>query len=150
MDNIFRKMTINDLEQIMKIERSLFSNHWSKDFFIETIEKDICYVNCLDNELIGYFVGKKISKVFYIMNFAIKISSQNKGFGTQMMSFLLFDLMENNFSFALLEVRESNVLALNLYKHFGFSIYQKKENYYSSPNEDAIQMFLNLKWYKKI
>ena len=58
MENTFRKMTLIDLEQIMQIEKDVFSNFWSKDFFIETIEEDICYVYIVDYELIGYLVGE--------------------------------------------------------------------------------------------
>jgi ribosomal-protein-alanine N-acetyltransferase len=36
----------------------------------------------------------------------------------------------------ILEVRESNIAAINLYKSVGFSQYGKRENYYK--NEDAI------------
>ncbi|MCD4818888.1 MAG: ribosomal protein S18-alanine N-acetyltransferase [Candidatus Cloacimonetes bacterium] len=143
-------MTLADLTQIMQIEKQVFSNFWSEVFFIETIEKDICYVNRLDRELIGYLVGKKFNKVFYLMNFAIKKELHHQGYGMQMMRFLLSFLIKENFDFVFLDVRESNKAASNLYKHFGFAPYRKKLNYYSSPVEDAVQMLLNFNWFKKL
>ena len=150
MENIFRKMSLNDLEKIMQIEKNVFSNYWSENFFIETIEEDICYVNSMNQELIGYLVGKKFNKVFYLMNFAIKKELHHQGYGLQMMRFLLSHLIKENFHYVFLDVRESNKTALNLYKHFGFAPYQRKLNYYSAPAEDAIQMLLNFNWFKKL
>jgi len=148
MNNIYRKMTLNDLEQIMQIEKDVFAKYWSENFFINMINDSICFVNILNNKLLGYFVGMRFDKFFYLMNFAISRFDQNKGYGSQMMRFLLSFLKQNNFFYVFLDVRESNSTAINLYKKFSFVPYQKKEKYYSSPAEDAIQMLLSLKWLK--
>ena len=133
----------------MQIEKDVFSNFWSKDFFIETIEEDICYVYIVDYELIGYLVGKKFNKVFYLMNFAIKKELHNRGYGLQMMRFILSYLLKENFGYVFLDVRESNKAALKLYKNFGFAPYQRKINYYTTPVEDGVQMLLNFDWFNK-
>ncbi len=40
-----------------------------------------------------------------------------------------------------LEVRESNIPAINLYKKFGFLEHGKRPRYYQAPIEDAIIMW---------
>jgi len=39
-----------------------------------------------------------------------------------------------------LEVRESNIAALKLYKRAGFKITGRRKHYYNKPDEDAIIM----------
>ena len=40
-----------------------------------------------------------------------------------------------------LEVRESNITAINLYESMGFKIYGKRKNYYADNHEDAYIMW---------
>ena len=46
---------------------------------------------------------------------------------------------------ALLEVRVSNAAALSLYQSFGFVLGRQREQYYSNPTEDGVEMSLDLK-----
>jgi ribosomal-protein-alanine N-acetyltransferase len=45
-----------------------------------------------------------------------------------------------------LEVRESNIAALNLYKELGFQLSGRREDYYRDPHEAAIVMRF-FSWY---
>ena len=40
----------------------------------------------------------------------------------------------------ILEVRDSNIIAQNLYESYGFEKYARRKEYYTSPIEDAIIM----------
>ena len=42
-----------------------------------------------------------------------------------------------------LEVRESNVPAIAVYKKFGFQIYGRRPDYYRNPEENALLMSLS-------
>ena len=45
-----------------------------------------------------------------------------------------------NMYFVDLFVRESNSLAINMYKSMGYSVYRRVIDYYSEPDEDAFDM----------
>jgi ribosomal-protein-alanine N-acetyltransferase len=54
----------------------------------------------------------------------------------------LIDLAKKNgITSMTLEVRESNLVAQNLYKKFGFKVLGRREGYYQDNNEDAIVMW---------
>jgi ribosomal-protein-alanine N-acetyltransferase len=50
----------------------------------------------------------------------------------------LFDKYPDHVIF--LEVRQSNIPAINLYRKFGFEQFNIRKNYYKNPTEDALAM----------
>ncbi len=44
----------------------------------------------------------------------------------------------------LLEVRASNAAAIQLYRSFGFAVGRTREDYYSNPTEDGVEMSLEI------
>jgi len=72
-----------------------------------------------------------------IIDFIIDKFYQKMGFGRVLMSKYLNTLPSNSEVF--LEVKKSNLRALNLYKYSNFVSISERKNYYGS-NEDAIIM----------
>jgi ribosomal-protein-alanine N-acetyltransferase len=91
----------------------------------------------LEDNIIGYIFTHKIDKEVQILNFAIDISYQHKGYGEEFFSYFM-DQLDEDISI-ILEVRKSNFSAINLYLKFGFSELGIREKYYSD-GEDAIVM----------
>ncbi|MDR0676456.1 MAG: GNAT family N-acetyltransferase [Elusimicrobiota bacterium] len=93
--------------------------------FIETnIFADECEIFHI--EILKKFRGQKFS-IFLIQNF--------------------FCFLDKNFfkiKKIFLEVRESNIIAINLYKKFDFEVIDYRKNYYSKPLENAIIMRLDI------
>jgi ribosomal-protein-alanine N-acetyltransferase len=52
--------------------------------------------------------------------------------------------IESGADFFYLEVRKSNIPAINLYKRFGFEIISIRKEYYSDNKEDALVMALKI------
>ena len=60
--------------------------------------------------------------------------------GSTLVERVLKEAMQRNFAFVTLEVRASNIVAINLYKRLGFKEQGMRKAYYSNPTEDAILM----------
>ena len=70
--------------------------------------------------------------------------ARNRGLAKKILAEVIDYAQKNGAEKIFLEVRESNEIAINLYKKSGFEEYLVRKNYYSNPNENAVCMVLNL------
>lgn len=145
MGNI-REMIFKDLNEIMEIEKRSFPTPWTKTMFIESLSSEI-YKNFVieeKNEVIGYIMLYRVLDEGHITNFAINPLYRKKGYGTKLLSYVIDYFKQMGIVEFFLEVRESNKVAINLYRRFGFEIIGKRKRYYSDTNEDAFIMHVTL------
>ena len=139
------KTSLNDLHEIYEIEKSVFKNCWSKLSLKKELESKNFNLNLLcrlDNKIIGYFFSKNVKNEYHVLNFALKKNYQHRGYGK-----LFFNIIINEYILdgsVFLEVKRSNLSAINFYKKFNFKEIGFKKKYYSD-GEDAIIMRLNKK-----
>jgi [ribosomal protein S18]-alanine N-acetyltransferase len=142
-----RRMTVDDLPVIMEIEASLFPDPWSEEFFTEEFERHDAYVleNDQSFELAGYLCGWHVLDEFMITNIGIRKELQCSGLGEYLFREVMNLKSEEGVIYCYLEVRESNLPAINLYKKLGFGIIGKRLDYYQHPEENALVMSLMLR-----
>lgn len=96
---------------------------------------------------VDYYVDKKIvgSMKYSIMYERMELEDifvieeyKNQKIGTKLMSYLISEAIENRVINITLEVRQSNFIAIKLYKNFGFREVALRHNYYN--NENGILM----------
>ncbi len=144
---MIKAMSFADLEAIEAIEKELFSSGWSlEDFAKELKATDLAkiFVLWLDDEIIGFVSLREIFERGEITNLAVKSSYQSKGYGRKLLRFALDTMSNDGMEAAFLEVRVSNLKALELYKSEGFIIMRKRKSYYSDNYEDAYEMAVPL------
>lgn len=144
---MIKAMSFADLEAIEAIEKELFSSGWSlEDFAKELKATDLAkiFVLWLDDEIIGFVSLREIFERGEITNLAVKSSHQSKGYGRKLLRFALDTMSNDGMETAFLEVRVSNLKALELYKSEGFIIMRKRKSYYSDNYEDAYEMAIPL------
>ena len=144
---MIKAMSFADLEAIEAIEKELFSSGWSlEDFAKELKATDLAkiFVLWLDDEIIGFVSLREILERGEITNLAVKSSYQSKGYGRKLLRFALDTMSNDGMEAAFLEVRVSNLKALELYKSEGFIIMRKRKSYYSDNYEDAYEMAVPL------
>jgi ribosomal-protein-alanine acetyltransferase len=137
-------MKEEDLEQVCKIENTTFSKPWLKIDFISSLSdtNNIYLVAENENEIAGYCGLWGIVGEGQINNVAVKKSYRGQGIGYKLLKRLIDMGKNNKLTSFTLEVRESNVAAINLYKKLGFQSVGKRKNFYESPREDAEIMWL--------
>ena len=149
MDNnniIIRAMTHSDVEDVYRIEEDTFSDAWSLESFIYSVsaEYDYSVVAEYDGEILGYAIMMISFDTADIANIAVDIAHRRKGIAEKLMKRLLEHGNSTGVSQYMLEVRQNNTVAINLYEKFGFEIIGKRKNYYSNPVEDALVMCLSI------
>ena len=153
LDVEIRDMTENDLSQVMEIENSCFLHPYKeKDLLYEINENPVSNVWVIEysNPSLGlkHIVGFVDYWVTFdsgtICQIAVHPDIQHSGIGSILMEEVKKDAYAKRVKTITLEVRESNVNAINFYKKHGFIISHKKEGYYSN-GEDAIYMILEVR-----
>ena len=132
--------TSNDLADILSIEKKVFKHPWSKEQLSWELNSQPTaenYVMIARGNMIGYLFSHVVDDDVQILNIAIDIPFQHKGYGEQLLSYFLNQF--NTDSSIHLEVRKSNFPAINLYLKFGFHETGTRKGYYSD-GEDAIIM----------
>ena len=140
MDFTFKKMDIQDLEEIKDVLLSDFDDFWSYEVLREELLSDssLYIVAKKQNEIIGFAGIKIIIDEADIMNIVVKKSYRNNGIGSLLLENLILISNKKNLNFINLEVDCKNTIAINLYKKFGFEEISLRKNYYK--NNDAIIM----------
>ena len=70
----------------------------------------------------------------------MKFSFRHFGISKLLLNALIIDAINFKAKKIFLEVRVSNMIAMNLYKSFGFKTISTRKDFYSSPREDAFLM----------
>lgn len=147
MENInIRKMTVNDVDVLYKIESQCFSDPWSKNQFsmIPSLNYAHFYVLEFEGVIVG-FAGIYVTDVTELMNIAVLPRFRRMRFALLLLDECIKKARQFNTERILLEVRRSNEAAISLYKKRQFFNIGIRRNYYKAPVEDAIVMMKDLK-----
>ena len=135
-----RYASSNDFDRIYEIEKRVFSNPWSKESIKKELDNDSKSLNLIsemDGQLMGYFFSHMISNEVHILNIAIDVSFQHRGNGKAFFSQIFKKYLE--YANVFLEVKRTNLPAINLYHKFGFEEIDIRKMYYSD-GQDAVVM----------
>ncbi|MGI6010813.1 MAG: ribosomal protein S18-alanine N-acetyltransferase [Ruminococcus sp.] len=139
---IIREMQLDDLEQVMIIEKELFSVPWTENgFFSFLIREDALFLVAEENgKILGYCGVLKVLDEGDITNVAVAKGQQGKGIGKKLIRRLIEETRQAGVTTLHLEVRQSNLPAIALYEGQGFVKAGVRKNYYEAPAEDGILM----------
>lgn len=141
---MIRKMTMDDVSQVAKLEKMIFTDPWSENVYRQTLElAEVAYLVVeIDGKLVGASGIRNICGDGEITNVMIHPDYRGKGYSKTMLMELLEEgkrLGAENFT---LEVRRGNQVAISLYKSLGFVEEGIRPNFYEHPKEDAVIMWM--------
>lgn len=145
--DIYRRFALpSDAVQIAEIEKECFSEPWSDKAVTEFLSFDFNRILCaFDGELLcGYISFSTVCGECSIGNVAVRQKLRNMGIASGLLLDFKQFLKDNFVQTAVLEVRESNTPAINLYKKHGFSVCGIRKGFYSHPKENAVIMNTHL------
>lgn len=136
-------MTIEDLDEVLVIERQSFHTPWSRGAFrYELTQNRVarCLVIRVDAALAGYLCLWEISRELHITNLAVAPAFRRRGLARRLVQSVLSEARGRRLEQVFLEVRPTNVEALGLYESLGFSVIGRRKGYYFDTGEDALVM----------
>lgn len=133
-----REFKENDEKAIALLEKECFSKPWSEKAILDARENNTVFLVAENQEkIIGYAGLQIILDEGYITNVAVTKECRGKGVAKALMEKLEEIGDKRELAFITLEVRESNLAAINLYKKFGYEKEGERKNFYENPKENA-------------
>ena len=143
---MIRPARAQDLPRIAEVERSSFSTPWSVSSFrtLLTVDRVLFRVLEEDGVVMGHGVLWRVADEGELANIAIHPDAQRRGLGTELLEHLLQEAAATGVARVFLDVRESNVDAIRIYRRRGFREVGRRTDYYQKPVEDALILRLDL------
>ncbi len=141
-----KRMTHDHVSQVMEIEQVSFTPSWTDLSFHILIDRGCeCWILEAGSSIAGYAVCQVEGSLAHILNICVDRKSRGHGYGRKLLDHLL-DQIGSGVEYAVLEVRRSNLEALNLYLSSGFRRQSTKPGYYPTDKgrEDAILLVKSL------
>ncbi len=136
-----RTLHPNDLPKILELDRRCLGGIWSEGGYLREIESDRSDLWVLETEqqedLIAWACLWSILDEAHVTLLAVDPAYRKQGLGQYLLWAMLQAAQHREMSWAALEVRVSNTLAINLYEKFGFKLLSHRRNYYQDNGEDA-------------
>ncbi len=144
---IYRNAKKDDIDKILEIEKVSFPSPWGRVAFECEVSKSLTGAGifwiAVDEEtgnICGYTCANIIIDYIHILNLAVSQNYRRKGIASEFIKSIESAALKKNIYGITLEVRETNIAAINLYKKFGFEIKGKREKYYEN-KDDALIMW---------
>ena len=98
-----------------------------------------CWLVALDGDVVvGYVGSQTVLGETDMMNIAVHPGYRKQGIATDLIQTLIDTLSKQGSHSLMLEVRQTNEPAKNLYQALGFETVGIRKNYYRNPREDAL------------
>ncbi len=134
-----RSAALNDVPAILAIEQSApRAAHWTPEQYNNLVDNGVVLVAKQAGRLCGFVCAKAVAGEWEIETVAVSAELLRRGIANQLVRELIQRAKNEDASAILLEVRESNLPARQLYEKHGFRKVGRRLLYYKDPVEDAI------------
>jgi len=142
-----RPMHEADVRPVMDIEKRAYRFHWTEGIFRDCLRVGYCcWVMELAGAVAGYGIMSLVVGEAHLLNICIAPEWQRQGHGRLLLEHFMELARERGARQMFLEVRLSNIAALNLYRESGFNEVGMRKNYYPGEKgrEDALILAIEL------
>lgn len=132
--------------ELADIEATANIPPWSAKLFAQEFQNECAriYGARQGGKVAGFLVLHVVIDEAHILNIAVKTDLRGHGIGRAMLEEVLGELSVAQVKWVTLEVRRSNVVARTLYESLGFFEIGVRPRYYTSNQEDALLLKLDL------
>ena len=151
----FRRMRGEDLGRVMEIENAAFAHPWSADLLRRELSHDWSTVLLATERragggeggeaILGFVIYWLVHDEIHVLNVAVAPEERRRGIGRALLEEAEARGRQAGAAISTLEVRRSNLAALELYRSLGYRPVGVRPNYYVDEGEDAIVMVLDLR-----
>lgn len=137
----FFPMNERDLDGVAALEAKAQEFPWTRQHFADSLQSGYsCWICSLGGILTGFSVVMQALDEAHLLNIAICSRNQRQGFGSRLLQKATEMAHQNGANSIFLEVRASNVRAVELYRNFGFRRIALRQAYYPATEgrEDAL------------
>jgi ribosomal-protein-alanine N-acetyltransferase len=138
-------MVVDDVDDVHALECSVFPHPWSRANFVDSLASgyDAWVLREPGGALAGYFLLMYALDEAHLLDVAVAAERHGTGLGRYLLDRIAARARERDMASILLEVRPSNVRALQVYRRYGYAEIGRRKGYYPAHEgrrEDAIVM----------
>ncbi len=141
----YRRLDLDDLSSIERIERASYPTPWSRSMFAGELAKpSSILLGAYDSdsgELLGYLIISRYVDAWHVMNLAVDPAHRRGRIAATLLDRLFEQTAGEGRRGYTLEVRVSNEVAIRLYERAGFRPRGIRRAYYTDNREDALIMW---------
>ncbi|GAB4218500.1 MAG: ribosomal protein S18-alanine N-acetyltransferase [Synechococcales cyanobacterium] len=134
-------LNLDHLDELLRLDQMGLGGHWSRDSYATELEREHKQVwGILDGQggVAGFGILWIIVDEAHLVMLVVDPRYRRQGLGRRLVQHLLAIAKEQGCGWALLEVRQSNEAAQQLYRQLGFAVLGVRRHYYQDPIEDAL------------
>jgi ribosomal-protein-alanine N-acetyltransferase len=151
-DTSVEPMRLEDLEEVLAIERLSFSNPWSRHAFLYELRDNRAAQLWVARpagaaaacRVAGYLCVWVIGDEVHVTNLAVRPEHRRQGIARRLLGTVLALYAGRGATRVALEVRPTNREARRLYESFGFRQVGRRKGYYFDTGEDALLLEADL------
>jgi ribosomal-protein-alanine N-acetyltransferase len=154
------KASLAEAIELVEIEKECLLARWTvADYRKEIVRESSIILTAKyktkerKTEIVGFITSRLTSPIqtpdktktyteLDVLNFGVPEKNRRRGVGGALLGSLIEQAGKIGIESIWLEVRQSNLEAVNLYKKKGFSVIQTRKNFYTQPLEDALVLKL--------
>jgi ribosomal-protein-alanine N-acetyltransferase len=137
----FRPMRDEDISRVLEIERRSYPFPWTRLIFSDCLRSGYsCWVCEGQGEIEGYGIISVAAGEAHLLNLCVRPELKRRGIGTRILAHLVSLARRHEAEVIFLEVRRSNLAALELYRKMDFNELGFRKDYYPAAEgrEDAL------------
>lgn len=139
-----RTMRSSDLDLVVQNEVAAYEHPWTKRIFIDCLRGGyLCWVLANKQDIIAHGVMSVAIGECHLLTLCVHPDHQRKGLARRLLKLLLERAVKLDAQVCFLEVRQSNVAAIELYNSLGFFQIGERKNYYPGANEREDALILS-------
>ena len=145
---LFEPLLADRLDEVLRVEQRAYAHPWTHANFIDALHSGYeAQMLMADGNVLGYFVAMKGVDEVHLLNITVAPEYQGQGWARVMLDALAIWARGQSAVWLWLEVRVSNLRAMQIYEAHGYRRVGYRNSYYPSGHsqrEDAIVMSLRL------
>ena len=129
----------SDVDELIELEKLCFAYSWTRDQFLMGLERGVFTILGVRNNgiLVGYIAFSLIEDEMEILNLAVHPDFRKRHIGTKLLDRGFEICRKKGIAKSFLDVKESNVAAIDMYEKFGYTQIGIRKKYYPDTKENA-------------
>jgi ribosomal-protein-alanine N-acetyltransferase len=135
----------DEIDAILAIEQASFTNPWTREMYVAELKNEgvsfFYLARDKGRQIVGFCSFWRVLDELHINNLAVVPDFRRQGVATALLRRVMDEAARFGIRRTMLEVRQSNTPARQLYERFGFVVAGTRSNYYTNPIEDALVLW---------
>lgn len=136
-----RDIKREDIPEVLKLEQMSFTDPWPEIIFLDIFRNQHAFLGVFESDkLLAFIIAFYAFDHMHLANLAVNSTARRRGIGKLLLQKVIDIAVQARINIIILEVRVSNLVAIDLYQKMGFTAVGSLPEYYED-KEDAVVFY---------